>query len=62
MAGFELNAHDRYRISQAREALAAAKAIDWSDEQAGPRMVGRLQVAVENLLAVIDEHQAGESS
>lgn len=60
MAAFDLTAHDRYRIAQAREVLAAAKAIDWSDEQAGPRMVGQLEVIVENLLAVIDEHDGGD--
>jgi hypothetical protein len=57
MARFELTGHDRYRVESAREALAAAKAIDWSDGRVGPRMAGRLTVVVENLLAVIGEHQ-----
>jgi hypothetical protein len=61
MARFEPTGHDRYRIESAREALAAAKSIDWSDAEAGPHMVGRLQVVVENLLDILDEHQADES-
>ena len=61
MARLDLTSSERFRIAQAREVLASAKAIDWTDDEAGPRMVGRCQVAIENLLAILDEHGAGES-
>jgi hypothetical protein len=52
MAG--LNDHDRYRIAQAREALAKAEQLDMSDDRALCRMLGRLEVALSQLLDVID--------
>lgn len=61
MARLELTSSDRFRIAQAREVLTAAKAIDWTDDESGPRMVGRFQVVVQSLLAILDEHGAGES-
>jgi len=45
MARFELTGHDRYRIGQAREALAA---------------VGRLETVLQQLLEMLDE-DGGES-
>ncbi|MEV6398141.1 hypothetical protein AB0M39_25785 [Streptomyces sp. NPDC051907] len=51
----KLNDHDRYRIGQAREALAAAAVVDLSDDRALCRMLGRLEVALSQLLDVIDE-------
>ncbi|WP_192582745.1 hypothetical protein [Streptomyces triticiradicis] len=58
MARFELTDHDRYRIEKAREDLAAAKKIDRGDEQAADRMFGRLEVAVQQLLEMLDEGAA----
>lgn len=54
---FELTSLDRYRIAQAREALAAA---EQADGEATAHALGRLEVAVKHLLAVFDEHQGGE--
>jgi hypothetical protein len=59
-AAFDLSDHDRYRIAKAREDLAAAKAADLSDGRAVARMLGRLQVALEQLLDVFDEHEGGQ--
>jgi len=59
-APFRLTGHDRYRIGQAREALAAAEQTDAGDGQATARALGRLEVAVTHLLAVFDEHDGGE--
>jgi hypothetical protein len=50
-----LTGHDRHRIDQARRDLAAAKQLDRSDGQATDRMFGRLEVAVQQLLEMLDE-------
>ena len=55
MARMDLNDYDRYRIAQAREALAKAEQLDMSDDRAMARTIGRLEVALSQLLDVIDE-------
>jgi hypothetical protein len=52
MAG--LDDHDRYRIAQARDALAKAQQLDMSDDRAMARTIGLLEVALSQLLDVID--------
>jgi hypothetical protein len=52
MAG--LDGTDRYRIAQAREALAKAEQLDMSDDRAMARTIGRLEVTLSQLLEVID--------
>jgi hypothetical protein len=58
MARFDLNDHDRYRIEAARRDLAAGKQLDLSDAQAMARRIGRLEVALQQLLEVFDEDGA----
>jgi hypothetical protein len=55
MARFELTGHDRYRIEKAREELAAAEQLDLSDDRAMARTIGRLEVALKQLLEILDE-------
>lgn len=54
MARFDLNDHDRYRIEKAREELAAVKQLDLADDRAMARTIGRLEVALKQLLEVFD--------
>lgn len=55
-----LTDHDRYRIEAARTELAAAGRLDLSDDRAMARTIGRLEVALQQLLEVFDE--SGEQS
>ena len=55
MRRFDLTDHDRYRIEQAREALAAAKQLDMGDDRAMARMIGRLETVLKQLLDMLGE-------
>jgi hypothetical protein len=55
MARFDLSDHDHYRIRVAREELARAKRLDLADDRAMARAIGRLEVALGQLLEVFDE-------
>lgn len=55
MARFEMTGHDRYRIEKAREELAAAERLDLSDDRAMARTIGRLKVALKQLLEMLEE-------
>ena len=57
---FTLSDADRYRIGEAREALADAGHVDVGDDVALARTVGRLEVVLKHLLDVFDEHEAGD--
>ncbi|MGW0626458.1 hypothetical protein [Streptomyces sp. NPDC002758] len=59
MARFEMNDLDRYRIGQARDALAESERLDMSDDKAMAREIGRLRAVLESLLEMVDED--GES-
>lgn len=54
-ARFEMTDHDRYRVAKAREALAAAESLNLLDERAMARTIGRLEVAVQQLVEMTDE-------
>ncbi|URN12490.1 hypothetical protein LUW77_14920 [Streptomyces radiopugnans] len=56
-----MSAHDRLYAAhraavsaRARETLAASQQLDMGDERAVARMLGRLEIAVEQLLDVLD--------
>jgi len=51
----DLTDHDRYRIEKAREYLVASEQLNLSDDRAMARMLGRLEVAVRQLLEMLDE-------
>ncbi|WP_406418365.1 hypothetical protein [Streptomyces sp. NBC_01614] len=55
MARFEMTGHDRYRIDKAREELAKAAELDMSDDRAMARTMGRLELALQQLLEMLDE-------
>ncbi|WP_217143357.1 hypothetical protein [Streptomyces sp. AC627_RSS907] len=55
MARFDLTEHDRWTIVAARQALAAAENVDLLDGNALARLIGRLEVAVERLIELVDE-------
>lgn len=53
MSRMELTDHDRYRIGQARKALAASQQADMSDGSAMARAMGRMEAALEDLLSIL---------
>ncbi|MFD5566623.1 hypothetical protein [Streptomyces cadmiisoli] len=55
MARFEMTGHDRYRVEKAREELARAGDLDLADDRAMARTIGRLEVALQLLLDMLDE-------
>jgi hypothetical protein len=55
MARFDLTERDRWTIVAARHALAAAESVNLLDGSAMARMIGRLEVAVERLIELVDE-------
>lgn len=55
MSRFELNGHDRYRVGQARAALAELESLDMGDDRAMARMIGRLETVVSQLVEMVDE-------
>ncbi|WP_330347514.1 hypothetical protein [Streptomyces sp. NBC_00582] len=57
MARFQMNDHDRYRIEAARRELATAKELDMGDDEAMARTIGRLEVALAQLLEMLDEEE-----
>ncbi|MFF8879529.1 RlpA-like double-psi beta-barrel domain-containing protein [Streptomyces flaveolus] len=59
MARFDLTEHDRCTIAAARQTLAAAESVNLLDGSAMARMIGRLEVAVERLIAMVDEAPGG---
>jgi hypothetical protein len=59
MARFDLTARDRCHIAAARRTLAAAESVNLLDGSAMARMIGRLEVAVERLIEMVDETAGG---
>ncbi|WP_328872773.1 hypothetical protein OHT76_23205 [Streptomyces sp. NBC_00287] len=59
MARFDLTEYDRCIIEAARQALAAAENVNLLDGRAMARMIGRLEVAVERLIEMVDETAGG---
>ncbi|MFG3152628.1 hypothetical protein ACGF7W_11325 [Streptomyces sp. NPDC048219] len=59
MARFDLTEYDRCTIKAARETLAAAASVNLLDGCALARMIGRLEVAVERLIEMVDETAGG---
>ncbi|WP_185912866.1 hypothetical protein [Streptomyces sp. WAC06128] len=59
MSRFDLTEYDRWTIVAARHALAAAESVDLLDGSAMARMIGRLEVAVERLIEMVDETPGG---
>ncbi|MEV7034586.1 hypothetical protein AB0N99_30695 [Streptomyces sp. NPDC093272] len=57
---FDLTEYDRYRIAAARRELAKAEQLDMSDDRAMARTIGRLEVALQQLLEVFGEVDGGE--
>ncbi|MFC9949216.1 hypothetical protein ACFVIN_01385 [Streptomyces prasinus] len=57
MSRFEMNFHDEYRVRKAREELAAD--IDLSDDRALLRRMAHLEVALAQLLEMLDEQGEG---
>lgn len=55
MSRFEMTEHDRYRVQKAREELAAAESLNLLDERAMARTIGRLEVALQQLVEMVDE-------
>ncbi|MFD7709502.1 hypothetical protein [Streptomyces sp. NPDC059786] len=53
MARFEMHDHDRYRVRKAREELAAE--VNLLDETGMARKIGRLEVALSQMLEMVDE-------
>ncbi len=56
---FNLTAYDRSRILAARQALADAQSMSLLDVSAMARMIGRLEVTVEQLVAMVDAPLSG---
>jgi hypothetical protein len=50
-----LTDHDVYRIRQARKVLAEAGELDWSNGEAVGRRLGRVEVALKQMLEMLDE-------
>jgi hypothetical protein len=50
---FNLTGFNRYRIQKAREELAAVKTVNLLDENAMARAIGRLEVALEQLIELV---------
>ncbi|MFJ8189721.1 hypothetical protein ACIQ8D_08075 [Streptomyces sp. NPDC096094] len=59
MGRFDPTEHDRCTIAAARKALAAAESVNLLDGSAMARMIGRLEVAVERLIEMVDETAGG---
>ncbi|WP_432194193.1 hypothetical protein [Streptomyces sp. bgisy027] len=59
MARFDLTEYDRCTIKAARMTLAAAQSVNLLDGSAMARMIGRLEVAVERLIEMVDETAGG---
>ncbi|BFP54200.1 hypothetical protein SCMC78_40070 [Streptomyces sp. CMC78] len=59
MSRFVLTAYDRSRILAARQALADAQSMSLLDVSAMARMLGRLEVTVEQLVEMVDGPPAG---
>ncbi|MFJ9686902.1 hypothetical protein ACIRRX_14630 [Streptomyces bacillaris] len=56
---FDLTAYDRSRILAARQALADAQSMSLLDVSAMARMIGRLEVTVEQLVEMVDPPVSG---
>jgi hypothetical protein len=52
---FDPTDHDRYRIEQARKELAALDNLDMGDDRAMARTLGRLEIALQQLVEMADE-------
>ncbi|MEW2189859.1 hypothetical protein [Streptomyces microflavus] len=59
MSRFDLAAYDRSRILAARQALADAQSMSLLDVSAMARMIGRLEVTVEQLVEMVDPPVSG---
>lgn len=55
MSRFEPTRHDQYRIAQARAELDALETLDMGDDRAMARALGRLEVALQQLVEMVDE-------
>jgi hypothetical protein len=51
----DLTDHDVYRIEQARKADAETGRLDFSDDRAVAHRLGRVEVALKQLLEMLDE-------
>ncbi|GAA2259803.1 hypothetical protein GCM10010415_22280 [Streptomyces atrovirens] len=60
MARFDLTPLDRCHVDAARQTLAAAERVNLLDGAAVARMIGRLEVALERLIELVDP-AAGET-
>ncbi|MGY1452649.1 hypothetical protein [Streptomyces sp. SS8] len=47
-------------VQTARRVLEDAAALDFAEDQAAPRMVGRMSVVIERLLELLEEQPAAE--
>ncbi|MER6597461.1 hypothetical protein [Streptomyces parvus] len=56
---FDLTEYDRTRILAARQTLADAQSVSLLDASAMARMIGRLEVTVEQLIEMLDGPPAG---
>ncbi|MFJ3600368.1 hypothetical protein ACIPRU_28230 [Streptomyces sp. NPDC090126] len=56
---FNLTDYDRTRILAARQALADAQSMSLLDASAMARMIGRLEVTVEQLVEMVDPPVSG---
>ncbi|MFE6589971.1 hypothetical protein [Streptomyces sp. NPDC057781] len=54
MSRFDLTEYDRCTVEAARRALSAAESVNLLDGSAMARMIGRLEVAVERLIEMVD--------
>jgi hypothetical protein len=61
MSRFEMNGTDRYRVGAAREALAGLESLDMGDDRAMARTIGRLEVALQQLVEMVDEATGGQA-
>ncbi|CAO0836016.1 hypothetical protein ACTFBT_20820 [Streptomyces microflavus] len=59
MSRFDLTAYDRSRILAARQALADAQSMSLLDVSAMARMIGRLEVTVEQMVEMVDPPVSG---
>ncbi|WP_406727840.1 hypothetical protein WJ438_29045 [Streptomyces sp. GD-15H] len=59
MARFDLTPRDRCHVEAARRALAAAQTVNLLDERAMAYTLGRLEVALERLIGLVDAPAPG---
>ncbi|PKT71850.1 hypothetical protein CW362_16445 [Streptomyces populi] len=52
---FQMTDRDRYRVTQARAELDALETLDLGDDRAMARALGRIEVALQQLVEMVDE-------